>query len=83
LPTFNVADGGGVSFQVGEGKDGRINISGLFSYAAGTKVSKAGKPYEAKGWLGLGKYGTRIGKTWHVETPLAEIRRRGDEADAA
>jgi hypothetical protein len=32
--------------------------------------------------MGLGKYGFKIGKTWHIETSLAEIRRRGAEARA-
>jgi hypothetical protein len=38
------ADGGGVSFQVSEGKDGRINISGLFGFAAGAKSARRASP---------------------------------------
>jgi integrase len=74
-------DGGGVYFQVSEGVEERINISSLFGFATGEiKTSRSGKQYKEKGWMTLGKYGTRIGKTWHIETSLAEIRRNGDAA---
>jgi hypothetical protein len=45
------ADGGGVSFQVSEGKDGLINISGLFAFAAGLKsATQASLIKPRSGW---------------------------------
>lgn len=74
------ADGGGVYWQVTAGKNDRINVSALFKFSDGIKISKAGKPYKAVAWMGLGAYGTKIGKTWHVELSMKDIRDRGDAA---
>jgi integrase len=53
--TLLLCDGGGLWLQVSLGKEGQINKSWLFRYAAaGTKVSKTGREYRRERQMGLG-----------------------------
>jgi Arm DNA-binding domain len=53
--TVLLCDGGGLWLQVSRGKDGQINKSWLFRYAAaGNKVSRTGREYRRERQMGLG-----------------------------
>jgi integrase len=53
--TVLLCDGGGLWLQVTRGKEGQINKSWLFRYAAaGTKISKTGREYRRERQMGLG-----------------------------
>jgi hypothetical protein len=53
--TVLLCDGGGLWLQVSAGKEGQINKSWLFRYAAaGTKISKTGREYRRERQMGLG-----------------------------
>jgi integrase len=53
--TVLLCDGGGLWLQVSAGKDGQINKSWLFRYAAaGTKISRTGREYRRERQMGLG-----------------------------
>jgi integrase len=50
-----LCDGGGLWLQVSAGKDGQINKSWLFRYAAaGNKISRTGREYRRERQMGLG-----------------------------
>jgi integrase len=54
-----LCDGGGLWLQVTRGKEGQINKSWLFRYAAaGTKISKTGREYRRERQMGLGAFHT-------------------------
>jgi integrase len=53
--TVLLCDGGGLWLQVSTGKDGQINKSWLFRYAAaGNKISRSGREYRRERQMGLG-----------------------------
>jgi integrase len=53
--TVLLCDGGGLWLQVSLGKDGQINRSWIFRYAAaGTKISSSGREYRRERQMGLG-----------------------------
>ena len=53
--TVLLCDGGGLWLQVSLGKEGQINKSWLFRYAAaGTKISRTGREYRRERQMGLG-----------------------------
>jgi integrase len=53
--TVLLCDGGGLWLQVSAGKNGQINKSWLFRYAAaGTKISRTGREYRRERQMGLG-----------------------------
>jgi integrase len=67
-----LCDGGGLWLQVSAGKDGQINRSWIFRYAAAdTKVSRTGREYRRERQMGLGPLYT-VG--------LAEAREMAREA---
>jgi integrase len=67
-----LCDGGGLWLQVSAGKDGQVNRSWIFRYAAAdTKVSRAGREYRRERQMGLGPLYT-VG--------LAEAREMAREA---
>jgi integrase len=67
-----LCDGGGLWLQIGVGKDGQINRSWIFRYAAAdTKVSRTGREYRRQRQMGLGPLYT-VG--------LAEAREMAREA---
>jgi hypothetical protein len=53
--TVLLCDGGGLWLQVSAGKDGQINRSWIFRYAAaGNKISRTGREYRRERQMGLG-----------------------------
>jgi integrase len=53
--TVLLCDGGGLWLQVSSGKDGQINRSWIFRYAAaGNKISRTGREYRRERQMGLG-----------------------------
>ena len=54
-----LCDGGGLWLQVSSGRDGQINKSWFFRYAAAeTKISRTGRRYRREHQMGLGSLHT-------------------------
>jgi hypothetical protein len=86
--TTLLCDGGGLWLQVSAGKDGQINKSWIFRYAAaGTKISRTGREYRRERQMGLGAAhtvglaeareaarGARLARKMHRRPPYAQHR---------
>jgi integrase len=87
--TSLLCDGGGLWLQIGAGKDGQINRSWIFRYAAAeTKVSRTGRQYRRERQMGLGPlYTVGLAEAREMAREARLLVRQGkdplDEKDAA